>query len=295
MRFRMFPQIHPRCLKGRPRARTSRWKRFTAPSSSSAWTRRDRSGLASARRGLRKASRSSDGSSCAASSNAPRWQLRQALRAAGLAAPEVDVVLYGELFGGAYPHPAVPALTALMAVQTGIWYAADLRCSPSSVSSWRAPEQGGGVLLGASEVGRLAAAAVGLLAPPVLGRGSRRAEVLALAQRFPTRVPALLGLPPIDGNVAEGFVVALDRPTSFDAPVACKRKIPEMREAEFDGSEAFAPDRVLPVLEILALVPRLVNRARLESAGRRLVSTTPPRSSTRWRWTSASTFRRRCP
>jgi hypothetical protein len=158
----------------------------------------------------------------------------------------------------------VPALGAFTPVQTGIWYAADLRFALFGVLI-TAREQGGGVLLGATDVGRLAEE-VGLLSPPVLGRGSR-AEVLALPERFPTRVPGLLGLPSIEGNVAEGFVVWLDRPTAFDSPAACKRKIPEMREAEFDGSEAFAPDRVLPAAELLAIVPRLVNRARLESAG----------------------------
>jgi Rnl2 family RNA ligase len=190
--------------------------------------------------------------------------LRLSLRATGLAPPEAEIVLYGELFGGGYPHRAVPALGAFTPVQTGIWYAADLRFALFGVLI-TAREQGGGVLLGATDVGRLAEE-VGLLSPPVLGRGSR-AEVLALPERFPTRVPGLLGLPSIEGNVAEGFVVWLDRPTAFDSPAACKRKIPEMREAEFDGSEAFAPDRVLPAAELLAIVPRLVNRARLESAG----------------------------
>jgi hypothetical protein len=40
-----------------------------------------------------------------------------------------------------------------------------------------------------------------------------------------------------------------------------------MREAEFDRNEAFSPDRLLPLPELLALLPRLVNRARIESAG----------------------------
>lgn len=190
-------------------------------------------------------------------------RVRDSLRGEGVASAGSEVVLYGELFGGGYPHPAVKSLGALTAVQTGIWYAPDLRVALFGVLV-AAPEEGGGTLLGPSQVARLAEEA-GLLSPPVLGRGSR-AEVLSLGYRFPTRVPGLLGLPPIDGNVAEGFVMSLDRPGSFDAPMACKRKIPEMREAEFDGSEAFAPERVLPIGEILALVPRMVNRARLESA-----------------------------
>ena len=36
-------------------------------------------------------------------------------------------ILYGELFGGQYPHPAVPAHPGVAAIQTGVYYAPDVR------------------------------------------------------------------------------------------------------------------------------------------------------------------------
>src|SRR5947209_11441529 len=36
------------------------------------------------------------------------------------------LVLYGELAGGGYPHPEVPAVEGVGAVQTGVWYSPDL-------------------------------------------------------------------------------------------------------------------------------------------------------------------------
>ena len=38
-----------------------------------------------------------------------------------------EVWIYGELFGGHYPHPAVTPVAGLVPVQTGIWYAPDLQ------------------------------------------------------------------------------------------------------------------------------------------------------------------------
>ncbi|MES2463901.1 MAG: RNA ligase family protein, partial [Armatimonadota bacterium] len=35
--------------------------------------------------------------------------------------------LYGELFGGGYPHPEVKAALGVQPIQTGVWYAPDIR------------------------------------------------------------------------------------------------------------------------------------------------------------------------
>lgn len=204
-----------------------------------------------------------------------RAELEEAARAfralaagEGLLGDGDDFVLFGELFGGAYPHPDVPPLRALSAVQTGMWYAPDLRWAPFAALV-AAEGEAGGTLLAPSVVADLASR-VGWIGPPVVARGNR-AEVAAAPERFASRVPAALGLPPLDGNVAEGYVVWLDRPMPFARPVAAKRKIPEMREAAlygdaFDGSAAFDASRALPLADLLALLPSLVNRARIESA-----------------------------
>ena len=50
------------------------------------------------------------------------------LEAVRLAAPATrSVCVFGELFGGHYPHPAVPPTPGLQPVQRGVWYCPDLR------------------------------------------------------------------------------------------------------------------------------------------------------------------------
>ena len=39
---------------------------------------------------------------------------------------EGTIVLYGELFGGHYPHQNIEPVAAVEAVQTGVWYAPDI-------------------------------------------------------------------------------------------------------------------------------------------------------------------------
>ena len=41
--------------------------------------------------------------------------------------PDADrFLVYGELFGGQYPHPDVPAVSGVQAIQTGVWYCPDV-------------------------------------------------------------------------------------------------------------------------------------------------------------------------
>ncbi|XVQ87847.1 hypothetical protein ACQP2K_10620 [Microbispora siamensis] len=76
---------------------------------------------------------------------------------------------------------------------------------------------------------------------PLLGRGSR-ADLDLLPRRFPTRVPRMLGLPGLLGNLAEGTVLRPDVPLAPERRPAVKVKIEEFDERRFvlvDLSEAF--------------------------------------------------------
>jgi Rnl2 family RNA ligase len=195
------------------------------------------------------------------------WQLiakelaaaaREVFRAIG--APQV--VMYGELFGGGYPHADVATVPALQPVQTGVWYAPDVRWAPFDMLV-AADDEHDGELLAFSDVEALAADA-GLVTPPVVGRG-RLADLEALPVRAPTRVPAALGLPPLDDNIGEGLVLKQDvRAAPADRPIV-KRKIAEMDEARFDESAAWQPGDVGE--DVLATwAARMVNPARIASA-----------------------------
>jgi Rnl2 family RNA ligase len=194
------------------------------------------------------------------------WQLLRsrlsaaALRAhAHLGAPRV-VRIYGELFGGGYPHPDVTPVPGLAPVQTGIWYAPGLEHAVFDVLV----EAEGEVFLGHDELVEVAREAE-LTMAPLIARGTR-AEVFRLAVRRESLVPAALGLPPLASNVAEGVVL---KPASSLAPAerpVVKRKIEEFAEARFDEAQAFDPGAFLALPELLVLCEPLVNAARVASA-----------------------------
>lgn len=194
-----------------------------------------------------------------------RAQLSESARkvAQAVGAPGHTLFLYGELFGGQYPHPDVPAVPGMSPVQTGIWYAPDLRWAPFDILLARS-EEDEGELLAHREVEALARDA-GLPTPPVVRRGTR-SEMNAVPTRAPTRVPAALGLPPIEGNVAEGLVIKADVRAPPSQRVSFKRKIEEFDEARFDESAAWDPSQRLSLDALLGWAERLVNPVRIASA-----------------------------
>jgi hypothetical protein len=180
------------------------------------------------------------------------------------------VVIYGELIGGAYPHPDVAPIAGLSAVQTGIWYCPALAWVAFDVLV-AAGDDDEGELLSHREVEQLAGAA-GLRTPPRLARGTR-AELERVDVRFPSRVPAWFGLPPIADNFAEGLVLKPDQRCAPSERPVIKRKLPEFDDDRFGEAEAWAP-AWLDEAALLGWVERLVQPARLASA-RSKVGTSP--------------------
>jgi len=173
-----------------------------------------------------------------------------------------ELHLYGELFGGSYPHFGVAALPGLCAVQTGIWYAPGLAWAVFDalvVGEGSAPG-----FLAHAELERLARVA-GLLLPPLLGRGTR-VELTRLPVRYPSRMPACLGLPELPGNVAEGYVLKPDAELPAAARPVVKHKIPEFTDDRFDDSHPFDPDAHLAMPELLRLAAAMVGPTRIASA-----------------------------
>jgi Rnl2 family RNA ligase len=207
------------------------------------------------------------------------WQLlRLKLHRAALAvhaavrasiAPGATIVrVYGELYGGAYPHSNVPPVPGASPVQTGIWYAPDIRFAAFDV--FLEPDE---LFVAHADLERLAAAA-DLDVVPVLGRGSR-ADLDRLPVRYPSRVYAALGLPPIDGNLAEGMVLKSAAAGSPDDRSIVKRKIAELDEARFDEALPWDADARLSLNDLATLAARLVNPARVASARSKIGDAAP--------------------
>ena len=202
-----------------------------------------------------------------------RDRLTAAAHAARTALPEGarGVRLYGELYGGAYPEPSVPAVPGVSAVQTGVWYSPELRFALFDVLVETGAEPDG-VYLPYAAV-RAVAAASGLDVVPLLRSGGR-GEVADVPIRFATTVPASLGLPPLAGNLAEGVVLRADGELAVRVRPIVKRKIAEFDERRFDGARPFAADALLTPAELAVVAAGMVNPVRLASA-RSKVGTDP--------------------
>jgi Rnl2 family RNA ligase len=119
------------------------------------------------------------------------------------------VHIYGELFGGKYPHPEVPSVPGLEPVQCGVWYSPSLQFMAFDVCV-ELPSQPRQFI--DFDVARHLCEAGGLRFAQPLCEGTL-AECLDFSYEFVTTIPGLLGLPdmPEDAeegrNVAEGVVV----------------------------------------------------------------------------------------
>ena len=172
------------------------------------------------------------------------------------------VWVYGELFGGGYPHPEVSDVPGLAPVQTGVWYGPTLEFAVFDVVVER-PEHEVEFMSHDDVVSHCAK--VGLITPPVIGRGSR-SELFALEVHRPTAVPQLLGLPSLPDNIAEGHVLKPAEPMAIATRPTVKRKTATFDEARFDASRPFDANAFLNLEELTTLAAQLVNPARIASA-----------------------------
>lgn len=113
--------------------------------------------------------------------------------------------IYGELFGGRYPHPEVPVVPRLEPVQIGVWYAPSLHFQAFDVAIER---EGSRAFLDYS-VAREACEGAGLPFAAPLHTGTL-AECLDFPIEFDSTIPArlrLAQLPANTPNLAEGVVI----------------------------------------------------------------------------------------
>lgn len=181
------------------------------------------------------------------------------------------VLVYGELFGGGYPHPDVPVDPSAQPVQTGCFYSPTIELCAFDLRLFVAGE-GVGEYADHDEAAAIFTEA-GLFHAQPLFRGSYE-DAIAFPIGFESHIPALLGLPPIPGNKAEGVVIKPVRPVVVPRragsirPVI-KRKIPEFSEdARFHQAEKWAAPAVAggALEQLLWEVYPLVTEARLDAA-----------------------------
>ncbi|MFD7908055.1 RNA ligase family protein [Kitasatospora sp. NPDC059747] len=146
------------------------------------------------------------------------------------------VTVYGELAGGSYPHPDVPAVAGAEPVQTGVWYSPGLHWLPFDATV----ELPGGPWWLADRAVREAAQAAGLTCVPALGYGPLT-TLQDLPPAYPTRLPALLGLPALADNLAEGYVLkpAGEWQRASARPILKVKHKAFAEDSRYDGSRPY--------------------------------------------------------
>lgn len=118
----------------------------------------------------------------------------------------LKVFVYGELFGGEYPHPDIPAVPHVQAVQTGIYYSPKIEYCAFDM----AVEMKGNLVLPDYldyDKALNLFQQVGLMGTKPLFIG-RYEEALAYSPEFDSIIPALFSLPNLPfRNPAEGIVI----------------------------------------------------------------------------------------
>ncbi len=173
------------------------------------------------------------------------------------------VLVYGEIFGGAYPHPDVEAVDDVHAVQTGVYYAPDVHFAAFDLGIQAADDTV--TMLAFGRASSLLERA-GVPSVPVCGTGTLT-EMLALPVQFETLLPGTFGLPALPDNWAEGLVL---KPESggLDRPLMLKRKQPAFAESTYHGAQRWpsSTGATSPLARAEVLLGAQVNRNRVDSA-----------------------------
>ncbi len=179
-------------------------------------------------------------------------------------------IIYGELFGGKYPHPDVKLDTNVQAIQTGVYYspsisfmAFDIAIERNGVKSYIIYERA----IGYFKTHQI------VYAQPLLI--AKFGEALSFNTRINSTIPTQFSLPELPSNLIEGVVVKpynLKLEDAFSNRPVVKLKNPEFEEDErFHKAEkwSYIPSVSSKTEDLTYIVDELRNyitRNRLESA-----------------------------
>lgn len=115
------------------------------------------------------------------------------------------ITIYGEIFGGKYPHKDVKENPNVKFVQKGLWYspnlhfyAFDIRTTPGGIMDY-------------DEAMKYFEESGFLYAKPIM-RGKLDDLIKFDVETFETQLPEILGLPKLEKNFAEGIVIKTIKP-----------------------------------------------------------------------------------
>ena len=130
------------------------------------------------------------------------WQIEQLFGVIGRDFNVEEIIVYGELFGGYYPHKEVQNHQHVRRIQKGVWYHPDIRFYGFDI--WiKTP-----TFEGFMDYTRACMYfdEVCLLYARILSSGTFD-YCIKYSNEFQTTIPEALGLPSIDDNICEGIVI----------------------------------------------------------------------------------------
>ncbi|MEP0855224.1 RNA ligase family protein [Trichocoleus sp. DQ-U1] len=159
------------------------------------------------------------------------------------------VSVYGELFGGEYPHSDVPVNPNVQAVQTGIYYSPEIEFCAFDIAVEENHRTAKRDYIDYEKTLKLFQQVEMLAAKPLfIGKYE---QAIAQNIEFESTIPGLLGLPKLPfSNQAEGIVIKpvksiyIDTPKGRIRPVL-KRKIPKFaEESRFHQAEKWSSQKL---------------------------------------------------
>lgn len=174
------------------------------------------------------------------------------------------VRVYGELFGGGYPHASVEPIPGLVPVQTGVYYLPELDFAVFDILHEH-PEP---CFVSYADLVGLCSSS-GLYHAPLVRRGTR-SEVFAVSPDRPTAVPTERGLPPLPDNIAEGVVLKPAAALPPSRRPVVKHKTERFSETRFGEALPFDSNAHLSLDELTVLAAAMINPPRIASARSKL-------------------------
>ncbi|HVI45393.1 MAG TPA: RNA ligase family protein [Chitinophaga sp.] len=147
--------------------------------------------------------------------------------------PAYRYIIYGELFGGKYPHPEVAPDGDIQAIQTGVYYSPSIAFCAFDIATEQ--EDGTKTYLD-YEVSVACFEQFNIFYAKALFSGKLN-EALSFDTRIDSRVPGELGLPELSPNLIEGVVI---KPLHHTGLIALEmRPIFKIKNPEFDEEKKF--------------------------------------------------------
>lgn len=179
----------------------------------------------------------------------------------------IDLVqFYGELFGGAYPHPDVPRNSQFNSVQKGLYYAPYQSFYGFDIAIvYKSPDKEGRFWLNPDEMADVFEKN-NIFYSKSLFRGTLD-ECLEFNNAFQSNIPTWLGLPPIKDNICEGVVFKPMVPYFFNNGdrILLKNKNERFSEKRKEKVHKVIPDLPEDVKKAISTVSEYINDNRLNN------------------------------